>query len=169
MLTVFRQANRLIAPLYQPMFVSAADIPLLELKAEDTLVFVDDFSGTGDQVLAYWPQTQELIGAEPRTFLILAAATTRAVERIQAQTPLVVLTGKVLGDDSNVFSAASATFRQADRTRLLAHCTLADRRAPRGYGDCGLLFAFGHTTPSNSLPILHASKRAWRGLLPRML
>ena len=157
------------APLYQPMFISPRDIPDLELTDDDTIVFVDDFSGTGDQVVGFWPQTQELIGSEATAYLLLAAATENAVARIEQETSLKVFAGRTLNEKSNIFGGTSTVFGQRQRNCLLKYCTAADKKAPKGYGDCGLLFAFGHTTPNNSIPVLHASKQTWRGLLPRVL
>jgi len=169
MLQSFREANRLTSRNYQKLFISAAEIPGLQLQDADTLVFVDDFSGTGSQVVEFWPATQELIASEAKTFLILAATTADAKSRIERETSLKVYTNKILGNNRNVFGENSQLFDARARTKLLRYCTLADKKAPKGFGECGLLFAFSHTTPNNSLPILHASKRTWRGLLPRVL
>lgn len=74
MLHLFRQANGLATEQYDSLFKYNRDLPSLGLGSEDNVVFVDDFSGTGDQVLNHWPTVRELVGDRPNLFLILIAA-----------------------------------------------------------------------------------------------
>ena len=53
------------------------------LAAEDHVVFIDDFSGTGRQVSGIWPTLQELIAADAACHLILTAATRKAISEIR--------------------------------------------------------------------------------------
>jgi hypothetical protein len=154
---------------YQNMFVDALQIPSLGLTGADTIVFVDDFSGSGAQAVQFWATTDELIGSDAEAFLVLGAATRTAIARIEKDTRLKVIASKTLENDQNIFSASSSHFSTRELARILHYCTVADKKAPKGYGDCGLLFAFNHTTPNNSIPIIHASNRHWRGCLPRLV
>ena len=169
MLGKFRKANRMTSTTYQNMFVDALQIPALGLTGADTIVFVDDFSGSGAQAVQFWATTEELIGSDADAFLVLGAATATAIARIERETRLKVIAAKILEDDQNIFSDTSDHFSARERTRILHYCTIADKKAPKGYGDCGLLFAFNHTTPNNTIPIIHASNRHWRGCLPRLV
>jgi hypothetical protein len=169
MLRIFREANGLSSQRYQYLFVSSRELPSLKLSATDTVVFIDDFAGSGTQVVNSWPVTKELLGSEARAFLVLCAITQRALARISAGTGLRVVSPIVLRDEHNVFHHAFTTFTAADKTRLLDYCRRADSTNPRGFGDCGLLLALAHRTPNNSLPILHVNKPRWRGIFPRYL
>jgi hypothetical protein len=169
MLRIFREANHLGSQKYQNLFVGATELPALKLSALDTVVFIDDFSGTGDQIIKSWPVTKELLGSEARTFLVLCAITQRALTRVSKETGLRVVSQVVLRDRHDVFHHSSTAFTHAERNRLLEYCRRADPRNPRGFGECGLLLVLGHRTPNNSLPVLHVNKRNWRGVFPRYL
>lgn len=169
MLHMFREANGLTSDRYQNLFVTLADLPDLRLTARDTVVFVDDFSGTGDQFSSRWAVYQELVSSEARTYLFLAAATSFAIERLARLDDLEVRAEMILGPERNVFDEASATFSADERVHLMAYCRRADRRNPRGWGDCGVLLVISRKTPNNSLPILHVTKPRWKGVFPRKL
>jgi hypothetical protein len=169
MLRIFREANGLSSERFQYLFVSSRDLPSLKLSAQDTVVFIDDFAGTGTQVVKSWPVTKELLGSEARSFLVLCAITETAFARISQDTGLRVISPIVLRGHHNIFNNASTAFNAAEKGRLLAYCMRADPNKPRGFGDCGLLLVLSHRTPNNSLPILHVNKRNWRGVFPRYL
>jgi hypothetical protein len=169
MLRIFREANGLGSEQYQYLFVSSTELPALKLSAIDTVVFIDDFAGSGKQVVKSWPVTKELLGSEARAFLVLCAITQNAHDRISSETGLRVVSPVVLRDKHNVFHPSCTAFTSAEKSHLLDYCRLADSGRPRGFGDCGLLLVLGHRTPNNSLPVLHVNRRNWRGVFPRYL
>jgi hypothetical protein len=170
MLHMFREANGLEADKYQPLFVSLSDLPDMQLTAADTVIFVDDFAGTGDQFADRWERFQELIASEARTFLFLAAATSRALERLGGVEDLEIRVGRRLEPCENVFSDECNAFANNEKAAVLHYCETADPRCPRGWGDCGLLLVISRKTPNNSVPILHVDvRRRWKGLFPRKL
>ena len=169
MLHMFREANRLTSDVHQGLFASLSELPSLKLTAHDTVLFVDDFSGTGEQFSKRWETYQELVSCEARTFLVLAAATSTALERLKANGDLQVIVEVVLGPEHNVFHDGCPIFTAQEKNHLLSYCRRADRRKPKGWGDCGLLFVISRKTPNNSLPILHVTTRTWKGVFPRTL
>ncbi len=72
-------------------------------------------------------------------------------------------------ENDNVISAMSAVFNEAEKEALLAYCrrTNASPEYLRGYGACGLLVAFKHGCPNNSLPILWHNSKVWHALFRR--
>jgi hypothetical protein len=169
MLRVFREANNLTSTKYDKLFGSILDIPSLKLSAEDVVVLVDDFAGTGRQVCDRWPTLQELIASDAKCYLVLTAATTAAIERIEEATTLEVLVHTKIQKNENIFSTACSRFSAGDRNALLPYCKRADNKNPRGFGECGLLYVLSHKTPNNSIPILYANHKHWLGLFPRNL
>jgi hypothetical protein len=169
MLRMFREANRLTGAANNSLFCNLSDLPSKMLTAEDNVVFVDDFSGTGNQVVRMWPTIQELAAAEAKYYLIITAATRNAIDRIAAETGLTLISRTTLECDDNVFDTRCSYFSDADRQTIERYGKRADRQRPKGYGDCGLLFVLCHKTPNNTLPILHANHDKWRGLFPRYL
>jgi hypothetical protein len=167
MLQLFRRANDLTSKKMHELFIYRSELPLENLGPEDTVVFIDDFSGTGQQVCDAWPMIQELLPGGPRIFLVLVACTATARARIQSQTDLVPASFNVLNDGDNVFAEQCRHFTSAEKSSILRYCERADRRRPKGWGECGLLLVFAHTCPNNSIPILHATTNSWEGIFRR--
>jgi hypothetical protein len=178
MLYQFRVANGLDARRFNELFVARSELfrqrsddDPQKLGADDSVVLLDDFSGTGTQVCEAWndPETSfgSLLAGVGKVYLILVAAAKAARKRILAETSISPISAHELHEADNVFSEKCTHFTQTDRARLLHYCTIADKRAPRGFGDCGFLIVFQHRPPNNSLPILHADHSKWTGLFPR--
>ena len=167
MLHKFRMANELTGRRYNELFVYKRDLIRQKIGPQDTVIFVDDFAGTGDQVCANWPEMQELLPQNPTIYLFLIAASTHARTRIANETHLEVLPHIELTDGDNVFSPRCSHFTPAERTTLVRYGKRADKRIPKGYGDCGMVIVFAHNCPNNSIPILHAYHREWEGLFRR--
>ncbi|MGB7157545.1 MAG: hypothetical protein WBD40_05735 [Tepidisphaeraceae bacterium] len=171
MLYQFRVANNLDGSRFSDLFIARRDFVREKLGPQDTVVLLDDFSGTGKQVCDAWsnPQTAfgELLAGVGRVYLVLVAATRQAKKRISNETSLSVLPAHDLDDRDNIFSNDCAHFTANDRKRLLHYCTRASEATPLGFGECGLVVVFQHRTPNNTIPILHAVHADWSGLFPR--
>jgi len=180
MLYQFRIANGLDAKGFNELFVSRSDLfrqPMLpdgdpqKLGKDDAVVLLDDFSGTGTQVCDAWndPVTSfgSLLAGVGKVYLILVVASKAARKRILAETALCPVPAHELHDSDNVFSDQCKHFTKTDRARLLHYGEIADKRHPKGFGDCGFLVVFQHRPPNNSIPILLADHSKWTGLFPR--
>lgn len=171
MLHQFRIANGLDAKQLNELFVSRSDLFRQPKSDDDVVVLLDDFSGTGTQVCDAWndPATSfgSLLAGVGKVYLILVAASKAARKRISHETGICPVPAHELDDTDNVFSDRCRYFTRADRIKLLHYGELADRRHPRGFGDCGFVVVFQHQAPNNSIPILHADHARWTGLFPR--
>jgi hypothetical protein len=180
MLYQFRIANGLTARRFDELFVSRADLfrqPMLpdndpkKLGNDDVVVLLDDFSGTGNQVCDAWndPATSfgALLAGVGQVYLVLVAASTAARKRISNETSISPFPVHELRESDNIFSDHCTHFTIDDKANLLRYCTIADKRLPKGFGDCGLVVIFQHRPPNNSIPILHKDNRRWTGLFPR--
>jgi hypothetical protein len=180
MLHQFRIANRLDAKAFNELFVSRSDLfrqSMLpdddhqKLGIDDAVVLLDDFSGTGTQVCDAWndPATSfgALLAGVGRVYLILVAASKAARRKISTETAISPMPAHELHESDNVFSDQCKHFTNADRRRLLHYGEIADKRSPKGFGDCGFVVVFQHRPPNNSIPILHADHSKWTGLFPR--
>jgi hypothetical protein len=180
MLHTFRLANRLDFRRFDDLFVERSDLfrqTMLpendpqRIGANDVVVLVDDFSGTGDQVCNAWNDPETSFGAlladVGKVYLVLVAATADARQRISQETSLSVIPAHELLEFDNIFSNICTHFTDADRARLLHYGRIADRQNPKGRGECGLVIVFQHRPPNNSIPVLHAVNARWTGLFPR--
>ncbi len=169
MLRLFREANGLTADRWQNSFVAPRELPSLALKAIDNVVFVDDFAGSGQQMVGYWPLIEELVASEAHCYLVLSATTTRAEAEIRNNTELDIKSPVILSEEHNLFSPHCATFTEDEKIILEEYGRKASRTQPRGYADCGLALVLSHKTPNNSIPILHANHDSWISPFPRQL
>ncbi len=168
MLHAFRTATGLGAARFNDLFIHRSDLLREELTADDTVVFVDDFAGTGNQAVSAWNESLgELLPQRPRIFLVLVVATDAAIQQIGGQTGMTVKTFRRFRAHDNVFAGECTHFSGAEKASVLHYCNIADAANPRGYGACGVLLVFAHGCPNNSLPILHSKRPAFRGLFPR--
>jgi hypothetical protein len=168
MLHKCRTALGLTGAQHNTLFIHKADLLGQELAAGDSVVFFDDFAGTGQQACSAWRETLiELLPGNPKTYLILVAAGQKAVSRISQETGLKVVAKYVLGPGENIFSMNCQHFSESEKNRLLKYCKIADHKRPQGYGDCGFVIVLAHKAPNNSIPVLHANHQHWVGLFPR--
>lgn len=162
-----RTAAGLSPDRYDELFIDKRDLLLQELGPDDTVVFVDDCTGTGNQACTAWPEMSELLPDEPTVYLVLVTACDGAIERIHDETRMTVRPWKTLKDPDNLFAEECIHFSNAEKGNVLAYCKTADKKQPKGYGDCGLVLVFGHKAPNDSIPILHKKHAGWSGLFPR--
>lgn len=171
MLYQFRLANSLDNKAYDKLFIHRSEIFAQKLGADDTLVLVDDFSGTGHQACDAWtnPQTGfgELCAGVGTVYFVVVAAARIARTKIKEETEMRLVAGHDLNGSDDIFSEQCVHFDHADKSRLLYHGKKADPKRPKGFGDCGFVVVFQHRCPNNSIPILHASHAKWVGLFPR--
>ncbi len=165
---LFRTAMGMGSKSHNEMFVHRSELVKQELTSDDTVVLIDDFSGTGKQVCDSWSEAfSELVAGAGKVFLILVAVTETAKSRILQDTELVLFPGHVLAEKDNFFSSQCRHFTNLEKAAVLSYNKKANRREPKGFGDCGLLVVFNHKCPNNSLPILHSDHSEWTGLFPR--
>lgn len=167
MLHRFRLANNLTGRRFNELFIYRSELPSGNFGPDDTVVFVDDFSGTGNQVCTAWPLIRELVPVGPRLFLILIAACAAAVDRIEHETDLQVVPYITLAERDNLFSSRCTYFTQIEKDRLVQYGLKGDPNHPRGWGDSGLVLVFAHNCPNDTIPVLHARRRGWEGLFRR--
>lgn len=171
MIYQFRLANNLDTKAYNEMFIYPRELVSKKLTHDDTVVLLDDFTGTGQQVCEAWNNPElsysELVAGAGRVYLMVIAATKRARDRIREETAISLSSAHYLGEQDNVFSEKCKHFSKAEKGRLLMYNQRADYSNPKGRGDSGLLVVFCHRCPNNTIPIMHMQNDRWVGLFPR--
>jgi hypothetical protein len=133
----------------------------------DAVVFVDDFSGTGDTLARWWDNVESLVRpTNAQVFVGLLVLNAVARPRIEEFGELLAV--EELDPTDNTLSDANETFTDAQKQRIRHYCqqTGVSAQYEAGRGGCALLLAFKHGCPNNSLPILW-SKKNWRPLFNR--
>src|SRR5882672_2721777 len=121
MLDKFRLANGMKGKKYNELFIWKSDLLRANLGPEDTVVFVDDFSGSGSQACDAWPVIEELLPGKPTIYLALVAATTVARDRIQRETEITLVPNYVLAQTENVFSPYCDCFSDDEKEDILRY------------------------------------------------
>jgi hypothetical protein len=146
------------------------------------LVFVDDFTGTGDQACEYiagLARGGSNIWARPglRSYFLIVAGFGKAQDRIQSeidklQLPIQVRVCMPLGEEDRFFSERSAAFPDPV-TRVEAEAIARRMGAPLlrqkalGWGNLASRVVFESSIPNNAPPILWAASGSWTPLFPR--
>ena len=139
-----------------------------ELNSNDSVVFVDDFSGTGEQATNAWlDNIEELLAGSPRLFLVLVAASIKAIQRVNEETGFTIMPYIELNEQDSIFSGSCYNFSSTEKEKILRYCTIANKTHPKGRGNCGFVIVFYHTCPNNSIPILYMDHQSWFGLFKR--
>lgn len=168
MLHQFRLANNLNHREFDSLFIGRSDLLRSGLGRDDTVVFLDDFVGTGNQAVAAWQNMfQELTAQIGNVYLVTVGAFRDGSDRIKEKTGMQLLTHRPLEYRDNLFHNDCNHFSDHEKSRILHYCRIASPPHPRGFGDCGLVLVLYHQCPNNSLGVLHASSQEWEPLFPR--
>lgn len=167
MLHRFRLANELNSAKHKRLFLARSEIVRERLGAEDTLVFIDDFVGSGRQATTAWGVFEELTFGVGNIYLMTVAAYTVGLEKIRKETSMVPMCHRELKLRDSLFNDSCKHFDHGEKGKLLTYCKKASRSNPRGFGNCGLLIVLAHQCPNNSIAILHNDSDAWMPLFPR--
>ena len=153
-------------------------------KAIKSIVFIDDFVGTGNSVCEYF---EELSREYPDLFekndtqiyLGIIVGFSSAKEKIEKHFADLGINVKVifidiLGSSDMCFSSDSAIYQNiTDREKAKSVCYGIGRKleenCPLGFGDCQATVVFSDTCPNNSLPILWKKSKEWKPLFERVL
>lgn len=168
MIHKFRRANTMNHPNFDRLFIHPSSLAQARLKSEDTVVFIDDFSGSGNQAVTKWQNVfAEMLAEGPTVYLVVIAASIQVSRRVIQETGINVVADVDLDDGDNIFHATCTRFSNADKTILQGYCTRVDGAQPQGFGDCGFLIVFAHDCPNNSIPILHRDLPRWHAIFSR--
>lgn len=164
----FRVANGLDGKKFNELFIHPSQILLEKLGPDDTLVFIDDFVGTGNSVCKAWEESfAELVSDVGKVFLVVVAAIDEGRKRVSDETDLTCVAGHELTKNDNFFADQCNAFTKAEKDVVLRYCERAFKNEPKGYKSCGLVVIFQHRSPNNSLPIFYVEHGRWSGLFPR--
>ncbi len=134
----------------------------------DAIVFVDDFSGTGETLEKWWENVESLV-LPKNAEVFVGLLVLNGVARPRIETFADILAVSELDVTHNTLSQDSAVFTEDQKPTLREYCvnTGVSEKYHFGYGDCALLMAFKHGCPNNSLPILWFKGGGWRPLFNR--
>lgn len=156
------------------------DQVIVELGSVDAIIFVDDFLGTGEQFSGFLARAglDACVSSACFIYGCLAAHEHGVGELRRAFPSLHVAAVERLGDGHALFHAEGGSFPDGENSiedaRDFYYGLMDDRGIDivgsnrRGFGHLEIVYAFQHSVPDNSLPILWWAKSdQWRPLFDR--
>jgi hypothetical protein len=187
-----RRARDLLAIDESRLLEPAAAVAAIEQTPDLPIVFVDDFVGSGSQMLTTWQDRREASKPSGRkAFEDLAAtgtgryyycpvvATNLGIQTIATHAPqLVVNTGHVLSERSSALAPNSLIwppdladtaedFLRVSSERAKISTNSSSTTYWKGFRGLGLTIAFEHGTPDATLPLLYWNQNGWKPLWRR--
>lgn len=165
----FRIANNLSSDI----FFNFTDITKLANSQFDAIVFLDDFVGSGNQVVTFWTNIKHhLDGSKktPKTIYLGLAGFESGKRNIQEKTGIVIELGYQLTDLDQAFSPTGIfDYYEAQNAKdvMEKYGTSLFPEHPLGYAKSQALVAFFYNTPNNTLPIFWSAKNNWFPLFER--
>lgn len=147
----------------------------VESKGVETILFVDDFLGSGHQFVTFfnhWKFDEQ--PANVKFYYAPVVAHQQGIDYLARYLPdLCVVPIEILGESHGFFSekvwrrlGQGSIFAADAKSWYIDFCSRHDIM-PIGYGDLALTFGFSHATPDNTLPILWSETDTWQPLLER--
>jgi hypothetical protein len=153
------------------------------IRAKDiqTILFVDDFLGTGDQ-FAHFTETFEYLKNARGVYAVYAplVAHTTGLKRMREQYPWIRCCSvetldesyglfhhesRCFRDEANTIESCLQYYESFYRAKDLHHYYPITRAL--GHGNLGLAYAFQHAIPDNCLPLLWLHTPTWQPLFLR--
>ncbi len=149
----------------------------------ETLVFLDDFLGTGNSAIKYFTQLNAQCGeilrrSEITIYFVAVTGFLAAKDRLeqhlaQLRLPINVQLCDPLDESDRCFHVSSRIFPdELTRNEALNLATLIGSKLvpndPLGYGNVQSAVVFEYNCPNNTLPILWSSANGWRPLFKRL-
>lgn len=166
---VFRSANQIPSE----RFVSY-ELMRSRIEDGDPIVLLDDLLASGHQAVHDWNALREAGGVPTNSPAYLATLVSCEAGKtfVEERTTLETVSALQLARSQEPLSSDSALFpdmveREKVRGLLEKYGRALAPRGPLGYAGSGLLLAFEHSTPDNSLPIFWAAAKGWKPLLAK--
>lgn len=180
----FQRMARQLLELHESQIVEPERaLQIVRSRGHGTVVFLDDFVGSGDQFIKTWRReyrigpdllTFERLPPDVAIYYVPLIATEYGAGRIES-----VATGAQIQAVHRLeanYSAKNHDSRIWINTDPAKAADFVERYTVRagydvseawGYHDLGLTLAFEHSTPDATLPILYSEEAAWRPLVRR--
>lgn len=167
-LYLFRQIN--VLPI--DLMLDSWEIDFSQIKS---LIFLDDFIGSGSQAKRFWNLNLKKIQSnysEIEFYYLSMFGLNSGITAVRENSGFKVIVGQVFDENYKAFSDNSDIFME-EKTRKEAkqisfeYGKLIEPDYPLGFGDSQMLLGFHHNIPNNTLPIICSSKNNWHPIFKR--
>jgi hypothetical protein len=176
---IYKSGNRLIAEFrntdkrFEDKIIPIWKIPTL--PKDSNIIFFDDLIGTGKQSTDYIKEISGLLNASHKAYLFCICATEQGLEKINSNTSFRALSNDILTKQNDYYVDDKCNyFTVSEKNKINYKIDIIKSRNAKY--NLGLLVAFEHSAPNNTIPIIwkdkfsyleNGKKRTWTALLPR--
>lgn len=156
-------------------FISSNDLNRISNKKNISIVFIDDYIGTGHQAKQVWEYVLKpyfLQFSNCKFFYCTLAGTDEGINFVIDNTKFEVMVDKIIHNNELPFHEESMIFedtieRKKAEDIVKKYGDYLYPGNPLGYRNSQALIGFFYSTPNNTLPIFWSTNEKWHPLLPR--
>lgn len=171
MLTQFRRSNGMHTSRYENMFKYATEVTALPSSFNGTLVFIDDFIGSGTQAKNSILDIVSIVPPASKILLCVIAGYESAIDyvckEVEKEIDFNIFPADLLQENEKLFSEENTNFNRAEQEILKTYCLRTGSSYPFGWHDVGSLVIFCDSVPNNTPSILIHEGDAWKPLFQR--
>lgn len=147
----------------------------LESNKYETMIFFDDFIGTGDEATRFFGGI-DFEGLKSKGiskfYLTVLVGFKAGIEKIEESfTDVTVIHAEKLDERDMCFSDSSMIFSEAERSRakeiFKKYGEKLARDMPLGYNNFGALISFKHKCVNNTLPVIYSNACGWHPIFKK--
>lgn len=163
----FRHANHLTNTHHQPHFKTQSEISLLPREYNGSIIFLDDFIGSGRQSAGYLSDVTSIAPEAAQIAYYSIVGYISSMQEVERLTSYPVAAIHSLDASTQLFKPECDSFSQQEKDILKAYCVRTGASRPLGYEEIGSLIIFSHGVPNTTPAVLTHRSDAWMPLFPR--
>ena len=166
MLHEFRIANPLTESIHNDSFIHMSDIASLDGPEEKIVIMIDDVCGSGKQARAILKNILETVPPNVKLVFCPLIIPLETSNTLKDEFEILIISPSILEEKDKFFSAENTLFEIEEKATILRYCRRATSR-PRGFGNTEMTVLIVRNIPNNTISILRANTRRWKGLFKR--
>jgi len=155
-------------------FISINEINSIKVGSETTIVFLDDYIGSGNQASMFWSSKikEKYIDKSCNSlFYGVLVGLNEGIQKIEANTNFKVHAVDVFSERDLPFSEESKILKDVKEKEEIKKIIKKYGEKffpeyPFGYNSLSTLIGFFYSTPNSTFPIFWSKENAWKPLLP---
>lgn len=155
-------------------FISINEINSINFDNNTTIVFLDDYIGSGNQASMFWSSKikEKYIDKLCNSLLYgVLVGLNEGIQKVETNTNFKVHAVDVFGEGDLPFSEKSTIFnnrkeKEEIKKIIKKYGEKFFPEYPLGYNSLSTLIGFFYSTPNSTFPIFWSTENAWKPLLP---
>ena len=166
----FKKVNNL----HIDKFIPINEINSIKVSSETTIVFLDDYIGSGNQASLFWNseiKRKSIDKSCNSLFYGVLVGLNEGIRKVEKNTDFKVRAVDVFSEKDLPFSKKSKIFdsrkeKEEIKKIIKKYGEKFFPEYPLGYNSLSTLIGFFYSTPNSTFPIFWSKENAWKPLLP---